>query len=153
MGLARDREETGFQNDDTRQVYEEFPFTLWNEGSLDYCRKLLADHWRWTTFKSLRVLDVGCGTGCWSIVFSQIGAVVHAIDLTPVHVSVARKEAARRGLDIRFTVADLFSFETDERYDLVWCNGVLHHTRDALAGLRHIAKFVAPGGLPGCQPL
>jgi hypothetical protein len=34
----------------------------------------------------------------------------------------------------------------DNEFDIVWCNGVLHHTSDPDRGLREIARVLKPGG-------
>src|SRR3954454_19874570 len=40
-----------------------------------------------------RVLDVGCGTGLWSVLLAQRGAEVWAIDISPRSVAVTRRRA------------------------------------------------------------
>jgi SAM-dependent methyltransferase len=94
-----------------------------------------------------RVIDIGCGTGLWSIAFALNGSSVTAVDFSTASLSYADKMA--RGLDVSVTFkrADLFSFQTSERYQLVFCNGVLHHTGNARDGFRRIAQFVEPGGM------
>jgi len=34
-----------------------------------------------------------------------------------------------------------------ELFDLIWCNGVIHHTPDARGGHRSLSRFVKPGGV------
>lgn len=58
------------------------------------------------------VLDLGCGTGVLAIGAAVLGAgPVVGVDLDPMAVDVARREAARLGADVRFEVADVASWE------------------------------------------
>jgi SAM-dependent methyltransferase len=48
------------------------------------------------------VLDLGCGTGRWSVELAQRGWEVTGIDLIPKAVMGARRRAAQAGVDARF---------------------------------------------------
>jgi SAM-dependent methyltransferase len=96
----------------------------------------------------MRVLDAGCGTGealhwLWEAV-KPAGAVL-GIDLAAAHV-----EAARRHLipPIEVLQADLLevSLPPETFFDFIWCVNTLHHLRDPLRGLRHLATLLRPGG-------
>ncbi len=52
------------------------------------------------------VLDVGCGSGNAALLASQRGAEVLGVDPAPRLIEVARRQAAERGLDAVFEVAD-----------------------------------------------
>jgi len=54
-----------------------------------------------------RVLDVTCGIATQALGLAALGHRVTASDLSPGAVARAREEAARRGLDIPFSVADM----------------------------------------------
>src|SRR5215468_7433885 len=53
------------------------------------------------------VLDVSCGIGTQALGLAALGHAVRASDLSSAAVERARLEAARRDLDIVFTVADM----------------------------------------------
>lgn len=55
----------------------------------------------------LRILDCACGIGTQAIGFAGNGHRVVASDLSPAAIARARREAAHRGLDISFQVADM----------------------------------------------
>jgi len=66
------------------------------------------------------VLEYGCGTGGAACFLASRGYRVHAIDLVPDAVEVARRRAAERGLSVRFAVQDVCEWdEPPERYDYV----------------------------------
>lgn len=95
-----------------------------------------------------RVLDVGCGAG-WFVnaVSFHFHAEAVGIDFNPVAVERARAVASHLGLRSDVFHQDLFLFEPAQKFDLVVCLGVLHHTDNCLMGLRHLIEAtVEPGG-------
>jgi SAM-dependent methyltransferase len=53
-----------------------------------------------------KVLDVGCGTGEHTILLTRLGYDVLGVDFAPHAVEQARANAADKGVDARFEVAD-----------------------------------------------
>ena len=53
-----------------------------------------------------KVLDVGCGTGEHTILLTRLGYDVLGVDAAPTAVEQARANAAEKGVDARFEVAD-----------------------------------------------
>ena len=100
-------------------------------------------------FKGKRCLDAGCGGGRATIMMAEAGASeVVAFDLSDTNIETTLGRARERGLDN--VVAQQGSllevpFE-DESFDVVWSNGVLHHTGDTDLSLREIARCLKPGG-------
>jgi tellurite methyltransferase len=54
-----------------------------------------------------RALDVATGTGRHALALAAAGFTVDAVDISAVAIDAAREEARRRGLDVRWMVADL----------------------------------------------
>lgn len=94
------------------------------------------------------VLEVGCGTGQLSN-FLGIGARrVTGADLCLNSLRLAEGFRSSQGLDnVRFVQMNLFkpAFAAAS-FDVVMCNGVLHHTADPYGGFVGISKLVKPGG-------
>ena len=66
------------------------------------------------------VLEYGCGTGGAACFLASRGYRVHAVDLVPDAIAIARKRAAERDLSVRFAVQDICQWdEPSERYDFV----------------------------------
>ena len=69
----------------------------------------------------LRILDCACGIGTQAIGFARNGHRVVASDRSPAAIARARREAAQRGVDISFQVADMMRLPeiADADFDVV----------------------------------
>jgi release factor glutamine methyltransferase len=72
---------------------------------------------------SLKILDIGTGSGCIAIALKKAHPEwqVTGIDISPEAIEVARENAARNGVEVTFHVADIFS-DSIEDFDLVVSN-------------------------------
>jgi ubiquinone/menaquinone biosynthesis C-methylase UbiE len=92
-----------------------------------------------------RVLDYCCGTGLNSLFIARCGADVVGIDLSTESLQAARARLGgeQLGERSRFVVTDAERTAFGDRtFDVILCNGVLHHldSRVAFAELRRILK-------------
>lgn len=96
-----------------------------------------------------RILDVGCGTGQLSSFLSmRWGRTVFGSDLSLASLRLGQDFKERNHLDnVAFLQMNLFrpAFR-QESFDLVICNGVLHHTADPFLGFLSISRLVKRGG-------
>lgn len=71
-----------------------------------------------------RVLDVGTGSGCIaiSIACEDPRAIVHAVDISPDALAVARQNAQTLAADVTFTQGDLCTPYAGSRFDLLVSN-------------------------------
>ncbi len=58
-----------------------------------------------------KILDVGCGTGNFSIKLAEMGCKVVGIDVSEEMLSVAKKKAEEKGLDIEFHKMDVYNLK------------------------------------------
>ena len=95
------------------------------------------------------VLEVGCGTGQLSLYFA-IGTNNNVLGLDPTIDSlvIAQNFAKKNNIDnIEFINADIFDdVLNDEVFDFIWCNGVLHHTKNPYAAFEIIIKSLKKNG-------
>jgi SAM-dependent methyltransferase len=93
------------------------------------------------------VLEYGCGTGSEAFALAAAGADVTGIDISPVAVDEARREAQSRGLEnARFEVMNAEHLELeDQSFDLVCGSGILHHLQLDTA-CREVARVLTDRG-------
>jgi ubiquinone/menaquinone biosynthesis C-methylase UbiE len=97
----------------------------------------------------LDVLDVGCGPGeCVACELDVFGAAtVTAIDIDPTMVARAGRRLAGYGARVSVATGDVTNLRAEDgRVEAVFNFAVLHHVADWRAGLREIARVLAPGG-------
>jgi SAM-dependent methyltransferase len=97
-------------------------------------------------------LDVGCGSGLFSIAAHQLGASrVTGIDINPGCIAVSERNRDRLvpGAPINFVRASVLSPETLDAFgffDVVYAWGSLHHTGAMWEAIRNVAARVNIGG-------
>jgi SAM-dependent methyltransferase len=68
----------------------------------------------------LRALEYGCGTGPGACLLAEWGMEVDGVDLSPIAIDIAKREARRRGYDVRYQVGDVCTRAAEgAQYDLV----------------------------------
>ena len=73
-----------------------------------------------TPGENLKILDLGCGPGLYDILFAAKGHAVTGVDFSKNSVEYARKEAKRKGLDIKYINANYLELDMEqESFDLV----------------------------------
>ncbi|MHB8106954.1 MAG: class I SAM-dependent methyltransferase [Candidatus Cryosericum sp.] len=93
------------------------------------------------------VLDVGCGTGLYSIRLSESGADVTAVDISLKMIEIARHKARDRGQYIWYDEADMAKLPYENRtFDLVVSITALEFATDPLLALMEMARVLRPGG-------
>jgi SAM-dependent methyltransferase len=86
-----------------------------------------------------RVLDAGCGHGRYLAAFAALGAEAVGLD--------AGLPPAQLPRGTRFVRGDVMHPPfLPGTFDLVFCDGVLHHTGDPRGGYLALARLVRPGG-------
>jgi SAM-dependent methyltransferase len=96
-----------------------------------------------------KVLDVGCGTGEHTILLTRLGYDVLGIDFAPHAIEQARGNAAEKGVDARFEVADAMSLGDEPGYQTI-VDSALFHIFDGADRVRYVNSLhaaVRQGGL------
>jgi len=96
------------------------------------------------------VLDYCCGPGETSLKLAKMGyASVSGIDISSEEVDSAREHLCNAGYGnaANFEVMDAENMEfEDDTFDVIVCNGVLHHL-DVDAALSELSRVLKPGGV------
>jgi 2-polyprenyl-6-hydroxyphenyl methylase/3-demethylubiquinone-9 3-methyltransferase len=104
------------------------------------------------TLDGLRFLDVGCGSGLFSLAARRLGATVHSFDYDPQSVAcAARLRQEYFPGDGRWTTAEGSVLDRDYlnslgTFDIVYAWGVLHHTGAMWDACANVAPLVRKGG-------
>jgi SAM-dependent methyltransferase len=137
-----------------KAFYEETPFPNYDDH--DSTRSLIEKARKGRYARQLdaaipyntSVLEVGCGTGQLTNFLGISCRSVVGVDLCLNSLRLANAFRRDHTLDrVRFLQANLFRlpFERDA-FDVVLCNGVLHHTSDPFGGFARLVPLVRPGG-------
>jgi carbamoyltransferase len=137
-----------------KAFYEETPFPNYDEH--DSVRSLIEKARRGAYARDLgdaipynsHVLEVGCGTGQLSNFLGASCRRVIGTDLCLNSLRLGERFRREQNLSrVRFAQANLFRlpFRKDS-FDVVLCNGVLHHTSDPRGGFHALSSLVRPGG-------
>ncbi len=150
-------DEIGAPGDVTERVkafYEEAPFPNYNDH--DSVRTLIEKSRRGLYARRLdeaipynsRVLEVGCGTGQLANFLGVSCRQVVGTDLCLNSLRLGEAFRAQQGLArVRFVQMNLFRPALlREAFDVILCNGVLHHTGDPRRGFQALLPLLRPGG-------
>lgn len=111
----------------------------------------ILDFASYSNYKGKRVLEIGCGLGVSAICFALAGAKVTAIDLSEKSIDIAKKNAESMGVadKIKFLQGNaecLHEFLPEEKYDLIYSFGVIHHTPCPDTVIDRARYFLTPQG-------
>jgi ubiquinone/menaquinone biosynthesis C-methylase UbiE len=99
-------------------------------------------------FGGKRLLEVGCGMGTDLLQFARGGAICTGVDLTPRSVEISSLHFGLYDMRADFVLADGERLPfADESFDVVYSNGVLHHTPDTAQAVRELHRVLRPGGI------
>lgn len=94
-----------------------------------------------------RVLEIGGGMGTDLAQFASHGAQVTDVDLSSEHLRLARENFSLRGLNGEFIHHDAETLPFEDGYfDVVYSNGVIHHTPNTRKVVKEMFRVLRPGG-------
>lgn len=102
------------------------------------------------TLQDRDILDFGCGTGIEALELALAGNRVSVADIAPSNVALAARVLDLYGIGVadRFAVTNEPPYITcdDARFDVFYCNGVLHHIEWPRAIMERAHHMLRPGG-------
>lgn len=131
--------------------WERFLSTL-NEDRLNNAQDSLKEFWP-EQIESLSFLDIGSGSGTFSLAARRLGARVHSFDYDEFSVACTQKlkqihfENDAQWIVEQGSALDGHYLQSLGQFDIVYSWGVLHHTGAMWLGMENASKAVAPNGL------
>ena len=100
-----------------------------------------------SSFRGKKVLELGCGAGYDAFEFCRNQADYTGIDITPENIERTRHHLALFGYAPRLEEADAEALPfADDAFDVVFSNGVLHHTPNLENSFQEAHRVLRPGG-------
>ncbi len=124
---------------------------VWTEYLPEY--EASENHWKIfysdTEVAGKKVLDAGCGTGIFSIIFAKNGAgSVTGIDISEGSLGTAKSLKDKFNLEtVFFQKEDMLKLPfADESFDIVWAWGTVHHTTDPFGAIEELIRVLKKEG-------
>lgn len=133
--------------------WEEFSKRRVDRGRLELACESLQSLLERDSLAGKSFLEVGCGSGLFSIAAHQLGATkVVGIDVNPrcIEISQTNRDLLAPGAPLEFHVASALEPEQLKpfgTFDLVYAWGSLHHTGSMWNAVRNVSRCVAPEGI------
>lgn len=93
--------------------------------------------------KGKSVLEAGCGGGHHTSFMAAHAGRLTAVDLNTIDIA---RERAKEFANVQFRAADVATMQLGEKFDVVVCVGVIHHTDDPDKTVGNLIRHAKPGG-------
>jgi 2-polyprenyl-6-hydroxyphenyl methylase/3-demethylubiquinone-9 3-methyltransferase len=124
-----------------------------NDDRIEEAKKSLKDFLGLRSLRGMTFLDIGCGSGLFSLAAHRMGAKkIVSFDLDPFSVACCGYLREKEGNPENWIVSsgsvlDESFLRSIQKADIVYSWGVLHHTGNMWQAIRNAAELVKPGGL------
>jgi len=98
--------------------------------------------------KGMEILDIGCGTGNFSIKLADKGCSVTGIDISQEMLNKARAKTSNLAdLDIEYQLMDVYKLKfADETFDAVFSMAAFEFIKEPQAAYEEMYRVLKPGG-------
>lgn len=105
----------------------------------------IPDFAKFENYAGRKVLEIGCGIGTDSKKFAENKADLTCVDMSQNSIEIAKKRIGLYNLSAKFYVGDseqLSSFLPEQKFDLIYSFGVIHHTPHPEKVLEECKKYM-----------
>jgi len=123
-----------------------------NEDRIQIAKNSITELLKTNDLENLDVIDIGCGSGLFSLAFKLQGANIYSFDYDPDSVKCTQLVKSKYFDDDdswvveQGSVLDLDYMNKLPNFDLVYSWGVLHHTGEMWKAIENASNKVKPGG-------
>lgn len=98
-----------------------------------------------------KIINYGCGTGRHDLELSKLGYECTGIDMSPLMIEIAQKNAEKGQISMNFSVADIRNYKPRRKYDAVislfHVMSYQNSNEDILAAFRTAREALNQGGI------
>ncbi len=141
-----------YTTSDVKRMYERYPYPSPMAGDT-----LIADNVNMISslfpednLVNKKILDAGCGTGhrLMAVAKRYRKARILGIDMTSTSLEIAKKNAKKNRLEnVTFQRANILELDLQEKFDIIYSSGVVHHLEDPGKGLRNLCNHLNGDGI------
>lgn len=138
---------------ETQKVYDRLWKKFDADNYLKESKEILLKRFKnsgfdFSSLKDKVILDLGCGSGRYTIALSLVSGAkkIYGVDLDKESIKRGKEIVEKAGIsNIEFKIVDVLSLPFEDNFfDFVFCNGVLHHTKDMEKGIRELYRILKP---------
>ena len=132
--------------------WQDFSTRAANDRSLEAAEQSFQNLLQVDNLSGYSLLDLGCGSGLFSIAAAQLGAAVTAVDVNPLCLKVTEDNIARLAQsDTNIRLLEASALDREKlaalgTFDIVYSWGVLHHTGHMWDAIENVLALVKPEG-------
>merc|ERR1711916_14102 len=99
-------------------------------------------------YKGKKILEIGCGIGTDAVMFAKEGCDYYGLELSDESLKITKERFKVFNLDGKFFSlnSENMSIFEDNKFDLVYSFGVIHHTESPEIVLDEVYRILKPGG-------
>lgn len=144
--IPRNTDNRDSQNGKTDKLYKNRKY-FWNDDYLRFLVKTV-----WCIQSPIDIIEFRCGEAYLGMQLLKLlpeGSTYTGID-NEYFTNKAKLCFDSTGFDAKFIVSDIYSFETDKKYDLAICQAGLRHMNRPMDVLKKMVASTKKGGLVAC---
>ena len=115
------------------------------EDKREWAYPHIRDFARYEDWRDKKVLEIGCGVGCDTVLFAKAGAIITAVDLSLRSVELTLKHLWVYELYEKVICINAEELPFDNSFDLVYSWGVIHHSPNPAKLFNEIYRVMKAG--------